>query len=504
MILQQPKVERIEIDQLKSIVDLSLELDRCPLTGIMGSNRSGKTTVLHALACAFSPATPGSSDYRFPTFFRPNTESLWKDSRFRIAYGGRLGEATFAGLTQEYKKEADRWTPRYGNRPLRFVKFVGIADSAPDLETIALSSMIHYTKKSREEKHDIEVRELAGKVLNENYSGYFGVSYQYRNRQSIGVSTKQASYSALSMSSGEQRVFRVLDTVVNSPDYALVLIDEIDLFLHQDALQRLLAILHDHCKKRHKQLIFTTHFPPSGRLYDSIDLHSIHRGPTRTLSWRGYSLEALRHITGAQVRPLTVYTEDDLGERVVAQVASELGLRKYVETATFGPADNAATLVAGLHAAMPTADNYLALTDGDVLGARGSIRARVRKIWSGNSAKHEDERKRIVSKIRSFRSFMREESGNAACPEVCIHAMVCEVDPLKIPPTLRDFAELCRSIVHPLDRHGFLNDVVDLSGENRSVAISKLVDIAAASPLWSRYTRVLRAWLRKKKVQLAL
>ena len=52
----------------------------------MGVNGSGKTTVIHALACAYQPDEDGKGEnHRFPEFFVPNTDSLWKGSEFTVA-----------------------------------------------------------------------------------------------------------------------------------------------------------------------------------------------------------------------------------------------------------------------------------------------------------------------------------------------------------------------------------------------------------------------------------
>lgn len=55
----------------------SKDFTTSPVTAIMGSNCSGKTTtVLDALACAHQPLEPGNPDYRFPLFFPPPTSSV--------------------------------------------------------------------------------------------------------------------------------------------------------------------------------------------------------------------------------------------------------------------------------------------------------------------------------------------------------------------------------------------------------------------------------------------
>lgn len=42
------------------------------------------------------------------------------------------------------------------------------------------------------------------------------------------------------MGAGEQRVFKILSALYSVPKYSLVLIDEVDLLLHTNALRRLI------------------------------------------------------------------------------------------------------------------------------------------------------------------------------------------------------------------------------------------------------------------------
>lgn len=504
MLLDQPRIHSVEIALLKSIKDLKIDFRPSGLTGVMGTNRSGKTTVLHALACAFAPVANGG-DYKFPMFFKPNTDALWKDSRFEIVHGGRLGAETLSNQRQEYRKDADRWSPRYGNRPHRFVKLVGIGESVPDVESISKNSMIHYSKSPRKTIIDAEVLQYAGKVLNEDYSHYYDVVYSYRARSSIAVSAGGVTYSGLSMSSGEQRVFRILETVFSAPKYALILVDEIDLFLHQDALDRLFRVLLDHCEKQEKQLIFTTHFPPAGQIYDGIDINFIHRTKNRTLSWKGCSHEALLHITGSQSRPVSVYVEDDVGERIVAGVALDLSMRKYISIGHFGPAPNAAAVLAGIHASNPAETHYLAVLDGDACSRPTERRSRIKAIWTGDTHKHKEERKRLEKQLRSFSApFLDPLKRKRMCPEQVLHKMIVNLPESSVSANLFPVYEIACSIHNVLNRHDFVNKIVEATGDNRQVVLANIVDLARLSNEWARYTRVVRTWLRKKKDALSL
>lgn len=116
----------IYFKNLKGLKDLELKFSK-PLTAIMGINGSGKTTVLHALACVYRPERNGHN-YKFSNFFIPNPHSNWKGSKLRIRYW--QGDITKSGLrrirSREYYKKISRWAPDYSTRPVRDIFYLGI------------------------------------------------------------------------------------------------------------------------------------------------------------------------------------------------------------------------------------------------------------------------------------------------------------------------------------------------------------------------------------------
>jgi ABC-type lipoprotein export system ATPase subunit len=499
----QQKLVGLDVVRLKSLQDVSLDFSLSPLTAIMGSNCCGKTTVLHAIACAFRPLRANDPDYQFPLFFRPNSDALWKESDFTVRYSERIGANAHPNLSQNYKKLSDRWTPRYYRRPARYTRFVSIGESVPDIETVNRTSMIHYTKTENVDEIGKLVREVGGQVLNKVYESLYKVTYAYRDKLSIGVKTPTVTYSGLSMSSGEQRVFRILDAVFRAPSYGLILIDEIDLFLHQDALHRMLRKLREHCADKNKQLIFTTHFPPVAEMYKEICIYTLNKVPAKTIVWRGYSYEAMRHITGTQERPICCYVEDDVAEQIVARVATQVGIRRFVEFGSYGPAVNAFNICAGLYLSKQSLKNTLAVLDGDVYGSRPERRNRVNSAFTGDQPIHTKQRKELMGLVRTLTP-MKGAAGQFLSPEQVLHRMLHGIDRALVPVDRVELHGIALSVVNCPERHGFVNEIISHTGESRQVALSKIVEIASLSPDWNRYTRVVRKWLAKQKADLTL
>jgi ABC-type lipoprotein export system ATPase subunit len=499
----EQKLLGLDVVRLKGLQEVSFDFSLSPLTAIMGSNCCGKTTVLHAIACGFRPLHSNDPDYKFPLFFRPNSDALWKDSDFTIRYSDRLGADLRPDLSQNYQKLSDRWSPRYYRRPERYVRFVSIGESVPDIETVNLTSMIHYTKSEKFDEIGLLIREVGGQVLNKVYESLYKVNYAYRGKQSIGVKTSTITYSGLSMSSGEQRVFRILDAVFRAPKYGLILVDEIDLFLHQDALQRLLGKLQEHCEARKKQLIFTTHFPPVADMYEKMCIYTLNRVPDKTVIWRGYSYEAMRHITGTQARPISCYVEDDVAEQIVSKVAGQLGIRKFVAFGHYGPAVNAFSLCAGLYLSHQSTANTVAVLDGDVYSTRAERRVRVQAVITGDQPIHDKQRQDLMKLVRTLTP-IPSLRGQLLSPEQVIHKMLHGLSTENVPDDRSELHGIALSVINVPERHGFVNQIIEHTGESRQVALSRIIELASLSPNWVRYTRVIRKWLKNQKASLRL
>jgi len=483
----QQKLIEIYFDSLKNLKEVPIRLDEAPLTALMGTNGCGKTTVLHALACVYAPPNDNSPNYKLSTFFNPTRDSTWSGSSFRVKYAEREGANYNGNLIQNYTKATDRWTPRYERRPIRFTRLVTIRESVPEVEFVNATGLIKYSRTARNSDVDLAILDAAGRVLNRNYGAYHNVSYDRGGRQSFGVTTGGLTYPALSMSAGEQRVFRVLEAVFTAPDYALILIDEIDLFLHQDALSRLIETLHEHCDRRHKQLVMTTHFPPVATMYNNVSITTMHRTPDKTVYWSGYSLAALRHITGATSREVTIYAEDDLVSSIISQLALELRMRPQVEIVLYGAAINAFKLAAGLALAGRPLTNVLIVQDGDLYASKSERRDRVAQEITGTEAFRALQRKEVLRRIRPL------APNNLDSPERAINALLQNMPNDNLSPDEMDLLEIARNVVNAQDDHGLVSNIVTCTGEARAVALSRIIKLASKSSEWGRYTRIVRA-----------
>ena len=101
------RLDRVVFHKLKGLSNLDINFDDKNVTGIFGVNGSGKSTVLHAISCFYKGHSRGAETNYFTRFFKRVDGAKWVGSKM-TAY------MTIAGNSRpvEYKKAADRWTPR--------------------------------------------------------------------------------------------------------------------------------------------------------------------------------------------------------------------------------------------------------------------------------------------------------------------------------------------------------------------------------------------------------
>lgn len=251
-------LDKISIKKLQGLKNCEIEITE-PLTAIMGVNGVGKSTVLHALACSFQPDNRpevNEEDKRdqknFPYFFPPTTDHTWKDSEFdlRCHWVGIDGNRfTAAGKTvnteYHYSKDFDRWKPRYKAQPFRAVRYIGIDTCTPEIEKYHKPNA-PYRTSFRNDKESKEILKAAATILNMDYED---LTENRLDKITLSGVTRKSSlrYTTLTMGAGEQRLLYILETIYKAPRFSLILIDEIDLLMHPDALKNTVISLLGDC-----------------------------------------------------------------------------------------------------------------------------------------------------------------------------------------------------------------------------------------------------------------
>lgn len=490
--INQQVLNSLHIVLLKNLKELKIDFRGSELTAIMGVNGSGKSTILHALACCYKPLeTIDRHDWKFYEFFTPNTDAHWQGSNFEMNHSYRTNKKEVKDEIIYYTKNTDRWSPRYERRPARHVAYIGIDTCVPIIEREKKKSFIRYSTTPIVGGVATWVKQKAGAILNRNYSAYN--IHKTTKTHYIGVEFEDKQYSALSMGAGEQRVFAILEKIYTAPKYSLILIDEIDLLLHVDAFKKLLEILKSRAVDKKLQIIFTTHSPVIFELSDFINIRHIYQTTTKTLVLNEPTPDIIYNLTGTMNRPLKIFVEDNLAQSIVKKVLEDLNISRFVEIKKFGPAQNCFTLISGKLLDGQCLDNSLFVLDGDVYKTMEEKFEQIKNVLTGNINQYVELRKRAIELITQFRL----EEGYK--PERYISDLIKNLEGYN-----EDEIKQVACDIGCVDNdHKYIEDIITRLGEDKLIGLNRIVNLASKSKNWSDYIEPIENWLKLKMPQIA-
>lgn len=373
------------------------------LTAIMGVNGAGKTTVIHALACLYQPDGNGE-DHRFPEFFVPNTDALWEGSELNVINEDENKSGARITLpSKKYSKDFDRWSPRYQSRPKRNTYYIGIDTCLPDIEKKTKTSRINYQSTQLTDKISEKTIKIAAYILNRDYNALYDNIYNKVHFQ--GVELRDGlKYSSLSMGSGEQRVLKIINTVLHAEAYSLILIDEIDLLLHVSALKKMIEKVYEIAKDKHIQVVFTTHSLEMMSMTEYVKIQYIAncREQGRALVYDKITTDLIYNMTGQSLKANTIYVEDDFAKSIIRQLLHLKNLTASTDIVQFGAIENAFTLAASFVIENKKLDNCLVVLDGDRYLSNAEKEKQIEKKLSGNESDSDTRRKSALSIITEF------------------------------------------------------------------------------------------------------
>lgn len=495
----QQRLIRLQIGRLKNLTDVTIPFDEQKrLTAILGPNGFGKSSILHALAASFRPLQAfRGEDRRYIDYFPNTPHGTWSNTNFDVVHYFREGtNEQMASL--HVSKGIRQWLPLATKRPEREIYFIGVSTSVPAIEEGWPRSKIRYTTSDLHDAESMEIREKAGYILNRDYTRYHANRVSSRSSL-IGVEFQGVNYSALSMGAGEQRLFKILHTIKAAGNYSLILIDEIDLLLHTDALHRLLGVINEYATAKKLQIVFTTHREIIVNLDSFIAVRHIYRSPIapyKTFCFEETKPDALTRLTGHLHRPLSICCEDDVASAIVEKVAHQVRVRKFLEISCFGAADNCFTLAAALKLNGENLGNSLLVLDGDKYSTAQERTDRIRKSLTGDSSHDQARRDEALSKIVQF------SSPNKRCPEQELHAMITSQQPSGDNSTEDEVIMAAHNIAAVDNPHDYLDDLIEVLGDSRAAGLRRVVEVAARAAFWNEYTGTVKAWLEEMRPAL--
>ncbi|MBO4980784.1 MAG: ATP-binding protein [Lachnospiraceae bacterium] len=331
----------------KSLVSMQLSkgmmrgLKRCymemsyPISAIAGKNGSGKSTLLAMACCAYHNSESGylpydrnKTYYTFSDFFIQTSDEnkiegveIWYKS-VNHWRGSKGQEFDGIGQQRRYKKQGGKWN-KYQKRANRNVIFSGIQRIVPPGERKTERTYSgKFESVKLDEQTQQKILEIASRVLNRKYE-----SLDLRTvdrRRLFVVDRNSAHYSGFNMGAGENAIFTLLIELFSAGKNTLLVIDEIELGLHEEAQRRLVEELKKICLELHCQVICSTHsaaildsLPPEARYYVESDQQ-------KTEISKGISSAyALGKLSGGKEKELIIFTEDEVGKAVVLGTLSQ-------------------------------------------------------------------------------------------------------------------------------------------------------------------------------------
>lgn len=368
--------------------------------------------------------------------------------------------------------------------------FLGISSSVPSIEN-ERETTVNYRFDG---DNDLEngILGLARRILGIQYTQ---ISRTRRNNKDYYHATVQdgANYFSISMGAGEQRVLRLLEVIEKVENYSLVVIDEIDLTLHNAALMRLIDYLVEKGRSRHIQFIFSSHCEALTKRKD-INVRHLFQTPVKTLCFNESNPECLESMTGEILRPVEIYVEDILAKTIVAHVAKELGISKRVVIKQYGSCTNAFVASCGMHMLGHSLEHKLFVLDGDLYRTEEECKNQLKKFYSGTEPDKEQKRNEVLQHILQLNLPDGEQ------PEKYINHILTN----EIKNQNSEIVALAKSIIEPDDPHKYLDDIIDGLGDEENVGLYKIIEELAKHPEWNVYTASVRNWLQNEKNELGL
>ncbi len=373
-----------------------------PISAIAGKNGSGKSTILALAACAFHNTKNGfrlpgrkTSYYTFSDFFIQTSEEISPEGieiscRFRHD-NWRKTLRNPSGTGNSYqtrkKKKGGKWN-NYSNRVNRTVVFLGIQRVVPHSEKSVSRSYRTYFKFDVPDGWEEDVKKVVGRILGAKYDDYWLKTHS-KYRLPL-VSSKGNIYSGFNMGAGENALFEIFTIIFGSPPGTLLVIDEIELGLHEKAQKKLILELKKICRKRKVQVICTTHspavlesIPPEGRFYIENVAKNIIVTP-------GISVEyAAGKLAGVDSNELDIFVEDGIANTIIESTLDN-ELRSRVSILPIGsPAAIVRQMAAKYKGHKST--ECIAILDGDQSSSTSVHLANFMKALEANKDKEKEE-----------------------------------------------------------------------------------------------------------------
>lgn len=322
-------LKKIRFDNFKQIDNLEIHFLH-PISIIAGVNRTGKTTVLMAIACShlkFMKKNIKNGNLERHTWSSlmksTNKDEQTKDWNYSITYKMGKKEITRSGK----RKQTTRKWSGIGKKESQFkepeVRYLDLSRLLPArnfgdaiLSRIAVGSSNTVSTL---------VKGYLSYIFEEEF--YIDKQFSYQDKDIFGYNSSHNSYSSYNAAAGEEVLTKILTDIIDAPEKSLILIDEIDAGLHPKIQRKLMEVIYYIAETKKSQFIITSHspsilscVPPKARIF-------IEKNRNQHFSCsQNISVNAAMSKMDSCIYPLfDIYCEDAISKKIIQKLLNDFG-----------------------------------------------------------------------------------------------------------------------------------------------------------------------------------
>lgn len=223
-----------------------------PIVAIVGENGVGKSTVLQAIASSYQ-----STEHYASSFFPDTIWDTVRDATIKVSIREGVNSSS---LTTSVRKPTNRWRGN-AERKQRPVVYIDLRRIQPISARTGYARLANpQLTEAKSEAFDETTLSRLSNVMAKDYGFAKLSTTTFDETRPVPVLQRDsASFSGFHQGAGETTIMELLQRPI--PQYAIVLIDEVETSLHPRVQRRLIRDLSERARTQDIQVVLTTHSP---------------------------------------------------------------------------------------------------------------------------------------------------------------------------------------------------------------------------------------------------